>query len=237
MRYRVAYLQTANHRKALLLLKRLLQYNVCIGNPDDDFQELVPVGCGITDKETAGIMGYKEGDFCASFGDFVYHSTIRSVSCDLLVNGNRCKSCKLHRKSLKATKQRMEERNNETRDFVHSTYKHKDMTKEMLVKKVYQQKDEIQSLESEISKLKRQYKNEILENGICLDNVQSMEIKDLMSTCHNDMVSAFPDGNSFQRLFWEQQLQFERSGKNGMRWHPMIISWCLFFKTEVIKCL
>jgi len=37
--------------------------------------------------------------------------------------------------------------------------------------------------------------------------------------------------NSFQRLFWEQQLKSTKvKDKRQMRWHPMIIKWCLHLK-------
>lgn len=51
-----------------------------------------------------------------------------------------------------------------------------------------------------------------------------------MASCQKDVEKSFPDPNSYQRLFWRQQLQYEQDGKNGMRWHPMIIRWCLYIR-------
>ena len=48
-------------------------------------------------------------------------------------------------------------------------------------------------------------------------------------------MKAHPDPNSVKRLFWEQQCKFETSGKNGMRWHPMIIRWCLYMRNKSAK--
>ena len=37
--------------------------------------------------------------------------------------------------------------------------------------------------------------------------------------------------NSFQRLFWTQQLQCLKVKNNRqLRWHPMMIKWCLHLK-------
>ena len=59
----------------------------------------------------------------------------------------------------------------------------------------------------------------------------------LMETLDNELAASFPDENSFQRLFWEQQLKFQKSKKKtGMRWHPMIIKWCLYMRSKSAKC-
>ena len=54
-----------------------------------------------------------------------------------------------------------------------------------------------------------------------------MELKDLMATCEKDVIQAYPDSSCLQRLFWSQQLKSIQNTKTGMRWHPMIIRWCL----------
>ena len=56
-----------------------------------------------------------------------------------------------------------------------------------------------------------------------------------MTSCEGDFQKAHPDPNSFQRLFLEQQAKFLQSGKNGMRWHPMIIRRCLYMKSKSSK--
>lgn len=49
------------------------------------------------------------------------------------------------------------------------------------------------------------------------------------------MVSEAPDvlkdlpANSFQRIFWEQQLEASKQkDSRTMRWHPLMIRWCLY---------
>ena len=74
--------------------------------------------------------------------------------------------------------------------------------------------------------MKRTVERDILQKGVTLGEIQNNEVKDLMATCQEEVYKAYPDENSFQRLFWEQQMKFNGSG-NGMRWHPMIIHLCL----------
>ncbi|CAC5356777.1 THAP9 [Mytilus coruscus] len=121
--------------------------------------------------------------------------------------------------------------------FVHRTYQHKHMSRENLVTKIEQQKTEMRTLSSEVEKLKRQLHKQILQNGVTFNNpiVENIELKDLMSTYQNDFEQAFPNPNSLQRLFWEQQIKYNTAGKNGMRWHPMLIRWCLFMRSKSVK--
>ncbi|CAC5403380.1 THAP9 [Mytilus coruscus] len=218
------------------LLSCLSCFSVCVGNPDEEYQYITPVGCGISDKVANTIRSYREGNFSATSGTLSYGSTIRSVHCSLLVKGKRCSQCLADRRMLRKRHQRAVERHNSPpTNFVHKTVKHENMSRSNLIEKINQQRDEIKSMSSEIEKLKRKCKQEILQDGVTLDLVQNIELKDLMSTCNDEFKKAYPDPNSVQRLFWEQQCKFETFGKNGMRWHPMIIRWCLYMRNKSAK--
>ncbi|CAC5369285.1 THAP9 [Mytilus coruscus] len=220
------------------LLARLRMFFVCVGNPDEQFQYITPVGSGISDAFTNEIRCYREGDYGATKWDTAYTSTIRSVNCKMLVQGSRCSSCAEDRRMLRKRQQRAEEKKTTPPvTFVHRTYQHKHMSRENLVTKIEQQKTEMRTLSSEVEKLKRQLHKQILQNGVTFNNpsVENIELKDLMSTCQNDFEQAFPNPNSLQRLFWEQQIKYNTAGKNGMRWHPMLIRWCLFMRSKSVK--
>ena len=34
----------------------------------------------------------------------------------------------------------------------------------------------------------------------------------------------------FQRIYWNQQLEAAKKHRNGMRWHPLTIRWCLYLR-------
>ena len=45
-----------------------------------------------------------------------------------------------------------------------------------------------------------------------------------------EIVEAYPEG-SFKRLFWEEQLRAaSKKDMRQVRWHPLIIRWCLNLK-------
>ncbi|XP_052100544.1 uncharacterized protein LOC127734612 [Mytilus californianus] len=145
------------------LLSRLTCFSVCVGNPDEKYQFITPVGCGISDKVTNTIRSYREGNFSATSGTLSYVSTIRSVHCSLLVKGNRCSQCLDERRMLRKRHQRAVERQNlPPTTFIHKTFQHKNMSRSNLIEKITQQQDEIKSMSLEIKKLKRKCKQEIL---------------------------------------------------------------------------
>jgi hypothetical protein len=48
----------------------------------------------------------------------------------------------------------------------------------------------------------------------------------MVDTSKYEMKKAFPEEESFMRLFWEEQKKYNNlRNKRQMRWHPMIIKW------------
>lgn len=61
----------------------------------------------------------------------------------------------------------------------------------MLNNKLQQQKKHIQTLDSEISKMKRNVERDILQKGVTLGEIQNIEVKDLMATCQEEVYKAY----------------------------------------------
>ncbi|XP_021369068.1 uncharacterized protein LOC110460463 isoform X2 [Mizuhopecten yessoensis] len=142
------------------LLRCLCKYSVCIGNPDVELQDLIPVGSVLTDSNSLSIWAYREGDFCASRGDVSYNSTVRSVKCCLLVEGASCASCA----SCASFRKALQDREYNHGLFVSKSAKSDSLHRRtplvtvsygMLQQKLKQQKDKIRSLESELDALRR----------------------------------------------------------------------------------
>ena len=72
-------------------------------------------------------------------------------------------------------------------------------------------------LEKEIEKIKKMFKN-----TKCPEIDQSMN-KDLISIFNENYTSVTP----FMKLFWEQQQKMFQCSKSGVRYHPMVIRYCL----------
>ncbi|CAC5359915.1 unnamed protein product [Mytilus coruscus] len=183
--------------------------------------------------------GYREGDFGAVKGTISYSSTVRNVQCALLVQGHRCFQCSQLRRILVGRKYRQEEKQRKTQetsgptDYLHSKMQHSNMSKLQLIEKIHQQKDKITNLQNEILRTRNQFQREMASKGVTLDFSQSLEIKDTMATCNAEMEKACPDENSYQRLFWTEQMKcMNQQSTKGMRWHPMILRWCLYLRQK-----
>lgn len=90
------------------------------------FQEITPVGSGISSGSTNEIRCYREGDYGAMHWNNIYTSTIRSVNCKLLSHGGRCSHYVDDRQMLKKRHQRAEEKmSTPPMNYVHSSHKHR----------------------------------------------------------------------------------------------------------------
>ena len=76
-------------------------------------------------------------------------------------------------------------------------------------------------------KLKCKLSNVIATEGLEMDSETSDDLVYLMKQC----ASNTSEKNSFQELFWKQQLKAANlKNKKSMRWHPLIIKWCLYLQ-------
>lgn len=83
--------------------------------------------------------------------------------------------------------------------------------------------------------------NERLKKKIATaaDKAEVTVNEELHNAIVNENKSFFEDlpSDSFQRIFWEQQVQAAscKSAKN-MRWHPIMIRWCLYLRHRLAIC-
>ena len=70
-----------------------------------------------------------------------------------------------------------------------------------------------------------------------LDDSTTLDLHQIMLEEEEQVAQKFPPG-SFQDIFWQQQKEAaSRSGKEkrGMRWHPLMIKWCLYLRHQSSK--
>ena len=152
---------------------------------------------------------YREGNFCAQRDGKCYSSSIRNTSCHLLTDGTRCSPCSRVRNILRKRHSRAEEKKDKQKygyiDYMSgSKWKHSNMSRKELASKLNQQKSKIKHLHSENEKLRRKFRDELTRNGIQFNESQNFEIIDLLNSSTSEVQKAFPDSNSYQRLFWEE---------------------------------
>ena len=93
-----------------------------------------------------------------------------------------------------------------------------------------QLKAELDHSKREINRLKA--KIEIIQEkeGVSIDEDLEQDLHTIMEEKTPEIQEAYPTG-SFLRHFWDQQLMAVKSKEHRqVRWHPMIIKWCLNLK-------
>ena len=82
------------------------------------------------------------------------------------------------------------------------------------------------AVKAQMTYLKNKLAVQTEEKGVLLDG--SMEDLIRIAGDHQTQIlKSYPE-ESFQRLFWEQQLQTTSTSPKGRRWHPTMIKWCLY---------
>lgn len=70
------------------------------------------------------------------------------------------------------------------------------------------------------------------KDGVCVYDELSEDLKEVMHDSNNEVLSKFPE-TSFKSIFWKHQMEsLHKTGKtkNGKRWHPLMIRWCLYLR-------
>ena len=81
-----------------------------------------------------------------------------------------------------------------------------------------------------ITRLKKKISVDTAQNGVELDVETSNDLKTMMAENTQQVYSAYPEG-SFQRLFWDQQqTALSLKDSRSMKWHPLVIKWCLYLR-------
>ena len=69
----------------------------------------------------------------------------------------------------------------------------------------------------------------ILDSAVQLNEVDRRDLVDLMTQCSKQVNETYSE-DSFQKILWDQQKKASYSNSKAMRWHPLIIKWCLYLQ-------
>ena len=119
------------------------------------------------------------------------------------------------------------------KNWIGSTNGNSRMTSSQKIEKLRQLRSFASSLKSEVKRLKKRVKQSFETECISLTVADSLDLKNMMDVTEKEILEAFPEKDSIQRLFWAQQKKYLKLvNKRNMKWHPMIIKWCLFMKSK-----
>lgn len=107
------------------------------------------------------------------------------------------------------------------------------------------------TLTSRLSQLQHQYRvmtkqldrlkkiEEVTEtNGVSLDEQSHEDFKQLVTSSESSQFFDSLPKDSFQSIFWQQQVEAaSKKNARSMRWHPLMIRWCLYLRHRWVQCV
>jgi hypothetical protein len=81
-----------------------------------------------------------------------------------------------------------------------------------------------------IARLTQKIEETMAKNGVCLDDGMSDDLKTIITEEEKGVLEQHSK-DSFLHLFWQHQKALSKKLK-GMRWHPMMIRWCLYLRHQ-----
>ena len=155
--------------------------------------------------------------------------TVRRADRQMVSRTVKCDSCLKYRSTLNSIYYRWSKgcsKNSDTSSHTNERYMNTPEKK----KKFLNMKTRMRSAEQHVVQLKEKIKTLTSTCGIEIDSNLHSDLLGIMKDKTQDVHRAFPE-ESFSRLFWDEQLRAASvSNLCQMRWHPLIIKWCLNLK-------
>lgn len=218
----------------------------CKGNPDDRFLALLPQRDDVFRDRTGmniiinfptvlkvytpcyfvgiSVVARKESRVLSS-------PTIRHSKCKVLCGQfvERCDICTHYRKVLRATCSKQSHHTTPRCD-PSSRVNYRFLSKNELQDRLH----EVHSLQHNTSRKLQRLQARIAasteKDGVDLDETSHADVTAIMEQCSETVTSKYPP-NSFQQVFWQQQLQAASLSNNRRRrWHPLMIKWALYLR-------
>ncbi len=223
-----------------VLVDTVDQCMICPGNSESQFVSLVEARKGSVKKSNGDVSAYIDNSlpFSDPAGELSY-KTVRSAQCALLIaSGNsKCETCRVYRKNLRAmlsssVKVSSPEKRKRLESSSHTNYRY--LNTPELGKRLKNSRKATRSLSRKLEHMKLNLKTLTESNGVNLDDSLNSDMCSIVKDSH-DMISAHPP-DSFARLFWDQQRESMMNNPKQMRWHPMMIKWCIHLKMLSSSC-
>ncbi|XP_078610651.1 uncharacterized protein LOC144881434 isoform X2 [Branchiostoma floridae x Branchiostoma japonicum] len=219
-------IQKSNQAK---LFFELSYSSICVGNIG--YEELLEARREeyetVVFRKTDGrIAATEDKGFHVVEGGKTYNQTIRHVDCQLIIPHNilssRCTTCKEYSSTLRKALHRL--KNKPTISISHSSkVPNKHLTKEQLKSKTADIQREKRAQKSLHLKVKQRVIESIEKEGCPVNNTQHSFLQTVMKST----TIPFPENTPQHFLFKQQLEQLQHHDSRSMRWHPMMIRWCL----------
>lgn len=168
------------------------------------------------------------GKIAAYVDDDCGTKTVRAADCELISPSMKCDACKSYRAILRAMYNRWSKHRavdgSDTSSHTNDRYlttPEKKARMDGLRKRVHAAEEEVKRLKEKVHKL--------LEQGETVDKELHSDLANIMHENTDHIRNVYPE-NSFCRLLWDEQLKAASKDPRQVRWHPVLIKWCLNLK-------
>ena len=224
----------------LSLLENLNHFGVCPAIKDQKYFPLIEKHSGIFHdsygKTIIHWYMYSSNNiiYTIIIGNVVAHAvsdTIRHVKCAMLVKPDTiCEQCKLYRSnSLLRLLHRLVKENKENEQCSSSSHaNYRFLTPTQKDERLKSLHDELRKRTRQLHSVEKAIEKFCEKESVTLDGDDNFDMRTLMKQ-YSSTVAAKHKAKSFQSLFWKQQLEAAtKSNARSIRWHPLIIKWCLY---------
>ena len=140
----------------------------------------------------------------------------------------RCYACNLHRKVLKVILCR-ERRKNPSNSVIKPNSNYRFMDDRQLKRVIFQLREDNRDLKKEVLTLKEKVDN-LMNSAIEQDNELTSDYLKIISD-NKSYIESSMKNNAFLQLFWDEQMKATQcTTSSNIRWHPIIIRWCLYLR-------
>ena len=225
-----------NQEKLASLLTLIDHLEVCCGQPDEHLVKMV-----VASKK--GKILSPDGELAAfvdseivTFKGIDYHQTVRTANCEILSVSTKCSKCAQYRNNLRTLYNRWSKKRSIEPPVSSSSESSAKYTNDRYldtpqkIGKIDSLRKRALNAESQNIKLREKIRKMNTSEGEVVDDDLHCHLVDIMGKNHEKIEKTYPQG-SFARLFWEeQQKAASMSNSRQVRWHPVIIKWCLNLK-------
>ena len=210
------------------LLESIDQLHICCGQPDVHFVSMLKAKKGKI-LTSDGKVSAKVDDYSSVYLNGVtYPVTVRTSTCELLTTYPKCSSCKCYRSNLRAMYSAWSRRR--SLDEVSDTSSHSNeryMNTPEKKAKMNRLKDRTRAAEKQVKVFKEKVKQMMETEGDAVDSDLNSDLLSILQANDEKVKKAYPEG-TFANLFWTEQLKAASvSDSRQIRWHPLMIKWCL----------
>ena len=212
-----------------LLLTVLDTALVCAGHPDEHLVEMAKVKKGtLLSKNGKEVHAALDSTAAVYLNGVTYTETIRSTSCQLLVYGSKCTSCVAYHNTLRSIYNQWKRKKAATTYKGHTNTRF--LNSPQKKQRISEWKSRAKAAEKKVCRLEERIRLSKEINGIDLDEGLHDDLSQIIMEKTGEIQAKY-DKESFQRLFWEQQLQaIKAKSPTQYRWHPMMVKWCLHLR-------